>query len=41
MTNLPEFADKGATITLTVDKGYRLKSLAVHKAGDPSLPRFP
>ena len=36
VTNLPEFADKGATITLTVDKGYRLKSLAVHKAGDPS-----
>lgn len=36
VTNLPEFADKGATITLTVDKGYRLKSLTVHKAGDPS-----
>ena len=36
VTNLPEFADKGATITLSVDKGYRLKSLTVHKAGDPS-----
>ena len=33
---LPEFAGKEATITLTVDKGYRLKSLEVHKAGDPS-----